>query len=152
MNGRSINIPPPRAIRSGSFELPLEPREAFDLFTPEGERRWVSGWDPVVVSGSGATESGTVFLTDHGGEQTIWTVIEFDSHAGRLLYSRVSPGRRAGTVRVQLTPAEAGSRITVSYDLTAIGSDGEEVVRAMDETAFSAMLDEWRRLILAALA
>ena len=140
-------VPAVRSRRQGSFRLPSPPATAFDLFTAEGERRWVPDWSPVILSDCGASEPGAVFLTDHGGERTIWTVIEADRDAGRLLYSRVSPGRRAGTVRVELTAEGNTTNVTVSYDLTALGPDGVAAVLAMDEAGFAAMLEEWQRMI-----
>lgn len=136
-----------RTRQEGSFALDLPPAEAFDLFTAEGERRWVEGWEPVILSACGATEPGAVFLTDHGGETTIWTVLELDRAAGRLAYSRVSPGRRAGTVRVHLSADEAGTRVEVGYDITSLGPDGDDAVRGMDDGGFVRMLKEWNRLI-----
>lgn len=141
-----------RTKQQGSFTLPLRPTEAFDLFTAEGERRWVDGWEPDILSSCGATEPGAVFLTNHGGERTIWTVIEADRAAGRLLYSRVSPGRRAGTVEVRISPDGSGSTIVVAYDITALGQEGEDDVRKMDEAGFAEMLREWERLITGALS
>jgi len=140
-----------RTRQEGSFTLPLPPEQAFDLFTAQGERRWVAGWDPLILSDCGATEAGAVFLTAHGGEETIWTVLEVDRATGRIGYSRVSPGRRAGTVRVRLSGEGSGSRVEVAYDLTSLGPDGDSAVRAMDQRGFRAMLDEWRRLIGEAL-
>lgn len=140
-----------RTRQQGSFVLPLPPDQTFDLFTAEGERRWVAGWDPVFLSDCGATEPGAVFLTDHCGEQTIWTVLEADRSAGRLAYSRVSPGHRAGRVEVDLTADGAGTRVKVAYDLTSLGADGDEAVRSMDRDGFNRMLGEWERLIRAAL-
>ena len=148
MSGR----PPVRARRTGGFTLPLPPEDTFDLFTAEGERRWVEGWAPKMLSDCNATKPGAVFLTDHGGEQTIWTVIEADRAAGLLLYSRVSPGRRAGTVKVALEPEANGTSVCVTYDITALAPAAEDAVRAMDEQAFAAMMAEWRRLISRALA
>lgn len=148
---KDSTTPAARTVQRGSFELPLTPSAAFDLFTAEGERRWVDGWNPIILSACGGNEPGAVFLTDHGGEQTIWTVIKADRAAGRLLYSRVASGRRAGTVGVQISPLDGGSLITVAYDLTALGLEGEAAVMAMDEKGYSAMMIEWRRLILASL-
>ena len=139
--------PAVRTRQQGSFVLPMPPADAFDLFTAEGEERWVAGWVPVILSDCGATEPGAVFLTDHGGESTIWTVLEADRAAGRLAYSRVSPGRRAGTVRVRLSADGDGTRIGVAYDINSLGSGGDEAVRSMDEAGFERMLDQWRRLI-----
>ncbi len=138
-----------RTRQCGSFSLPLPPSIAFDLFTAEGERRWVPGWEPTILSDCSATEPGAVFLTDLGGEQTIWTVIEADRASGRLLYSRVSPGRRAGTVRVRLAAEATGTRVEVAYDITALGTEGKEAVRAMDEAGFASMLAHWKKMILA---
>ena len=145
-------VPAVRSRRQGSFRLPLPPATAFDLFTAEGERRWVPEWDPVILGEGRCDEVGTVFLTSHAGEETIWTVIEADRDAGRLLYSRVSPGRRAGTVRVELAADDNASRVTVSYDLASLGPDGVPAVLAMDEAGFAAMLEEWQRMINEALA
>ena len=142
---------PARSRRQGRFDLAIPAARAFDLFTAEGERQWVVGWDPVILSACGALSPGAVFLTNHGGEATIWTVIAADRVAGRLHYSRVSPGRRAGTVEVTISPAKSGSSIHVAYDMTALGPDGEAVVAAMDEPAFAAMLGEWKNRIEAAV-
>ena len=153
MNGGSADsrLPALRTRQRGSFTLPIPPAEAFDLFTAEGERRWVAGWQPVILSDCGATEPGAVFLTDHGSERTIWTVLEADRAAGRLAYSRVSPDRLAGTVRVQLSPGNAGTRVEVAYDITSLGTEGDEAVRSMDQAGFESMLEEWARLIREAL-
>jgi hypothetical protein len=142
---------PERAQRQGSFRLPLAPAVAFDLFTAEGEREWVDGWEPVILSSRGATAPGAIFLTDHGGEETIWTVIEADRANGRLKYSRVSPKRRAGTVTVRLRDDGEGSVVDIAYDITALGPEGERAVKDMDEAGFAAMLQEWERLIRGAL-
>lgn len=141
-----------RTAQSGAIHVALPPERAFDLFTAEGERLWAPGWDPVVLSGCGGTEPGAVFLTSHGGEETIWTVIEADRAAGRLCYSRVSPGIRAGTVRVRLHPDGAGSRVEVAYDLTALSESGAAAVAAMDPAGFAAMMREWESLVGAAVA
>ena len=140
-----------RTRQRGGFVLPLPRAEAFELFTAEGERRWVAGWDPVILSECGATRPGAVFLTDHGSEHTIWRVLEADRAAGRLAYSRVSPGRRAGTVEVGLVADGDGTRVEVAYDITSLGADGDDLVRSMDAGGFRRMIDEWERLIGEAL-
>ena len=40
---------PKRVVLTGAVAVAAPPCEAFELFTPEGERRWVDGWDPVWV-------------------------------------------------------------------------------------------------------
>ena len=138
---------PPRIRRRGDFRLGIPPEDAFDLFTAEGERLWVDGWEPRILSACGATEPGVVFLTSHGGEETIWVVLDADGQDGRLRYARVSPGRRAGTVEVRLHPDGGGTRVEVAYDLTALGADGEVAVHSMDEAGFAEMLTQWKKMI-----
>jgi hypothetical protein len=59
-----------RSRPSGSFELDLRASVAIDLFTPEGERDWVPGWDPAYPDGRASEEPGTVFSTDVAGVPT----------------------------------------------------------------------------------
>ena len=137
----------PRARRSDCFRLPLSPDQAFDLFTAEGERRWVPGWSPLIL-GPLPQAPGLVFLTGDGDEATIWTVLEHDRARWRHRYSRVTPKLRAGTVAVDLTPDPEGCRVNVAYDLTALPGAGEAALSMYDEASFSAMLQEWRRLLM----
>ncbi len=53
---------------------------------------------------------------------------------------------------VTLGSEDAGTRVHVAYDLTALGPEGEAVVESMDEAGFAAMLQEWENLIGKALA
>jgi hypothetical protein len=55
-----------RRRASGSFELPIPASAGIGFFTPEGERRWVPGWDPAYPSGEPSETPGTVFITEHG--------------------------------------------------------------------------------------
>src|SRR3546814_18216825 len=114
-----------RPQRSGSFLIPLKQEYAFPLFTAEGERDWVPRWSPLVL-GSSPQEPGLVFLTDHGGESTIWTVIDSDRDQWRHRYSLVTPGVRAGIVEVAISPEGEMSRINVSYDMTDLPNSGDE--------------------------
>ncbi|WP_445680886.1 hypothetical protein [Radicibacter daui] len=136
-----------RIRRHGSFELALPPADAFKLFTAEGEKLWVPGWSPILL-GPLPQQAGLVFLTGDGAEHTIWTVIDHDPVAGRVCYSRVTPASRAGFVRVQVTPANGGSRVAVEYDLTALDGEGA-ALQSWSPEYFSGMMAEWQSRILA---
>jgi hypothetical protein len=126
----------------GSVAVPLPPGEAFGLFTPEGERAWVPGWEPRFPAGDDLAP-GTTFLTH---EQTIWVIA--DRTPSSIRYARVTPGVHSGTVEVRCEAADGGTRAQVSYDLTALGDPATLDRFASD---FDAMLAEWERLIAAAL-
>ena len=98
----------------GTVRVPLPPDEAIELFTPEGERRWVAGWDPSYPGGDEA-----VFLTG----ATTWVTVERGDHVRR--YARVTPGVQAGTVSVRCEPDGDHTIATVGYELTALSAAAE---------------------------
>lgn len=135
-----------RIKASGFFFLPLPPAEAFELFTAEGERQWVPGWEPQIL-GEGPQEAGLVFLTEVDGATTIWTVLESNRAVLQHRYSRVTPGSHAGVVEVQLTGERTGTRVHVSYDMTALPGSRAEMLEAYAEPAFARMLQKWVELL-----
>ena len=139
-----------RERQTGHFELTLSVEDAFKLFTAEGERLWVPDWLPEIL-GEVPQAPGLVFLTGEGAERTIWTVIESDPARGLLLYSRVTPGSRAGLVEVRLTGENGRTRVDVRYDLTALSVEGERSLEAYSAPRFADMLDTWHALITAFL-
>ena len=142
---------PVRIANSGNFELPVPADEAFDFFTAEGEKYWVPGWSPTVL-GELPQHPGLVFLTESNGQQTIWTVIESDRQARRHVYSRVTPGLTAATVKVEVRASGEGSRVHVSYDLTALSEEGAAALDAYADPQFEQMMEKWRSLVSEMLA
>ena len=65
---------PRRQIHSFHLDAPLS--RVLPLFTARGEREWVPGWDPVILSG--AEERGSAFQTrGSDGRSTTWIVIDY---------------------------------------------------------------------------
>jgi hypothetical protein len=136
---------------SGTIRLPLTPDQAFPLFTPTGEREWVEDWDPTFpVAVIDDTLPGTVFETHHGDAHTVWVVVRCEP--GLVIeYARITPGDRAGLVRVDCAPAgDSETVVTVSYDLTALTSDSNA---ALDDFSanYPEFLEHWRQSIRKAL-
>ena len=133
-----------RVVRTHHFELPMAPGEAFDLFTPEGERAWAKGWEPRYLHPrDGRATAGMVFTTGHGGEETLWTMTRHEPETGIAEYLRVTPGSRMGTVRVQCSEAAAGTQVTVTYALTALTPEGNATLQALDASAYEAFIESW---------
>ena len=104
--------------------MPLPLAEAFRLFTAEGERAWVDGWDPVFpVAVADDAAVGTVFVTEQGGQSVTWVVVDRDGDQG-IRYARVAAGRDAGTVEVRLRPAGSHTEVEVTYVLTGLTAEG----------------------------
>lgn len=136
--------------RSGEFVVPLPLGEAFPLFTPEGERAYVPGWEPEYLHPSEPSDAaGTVFRTRAEGEETLWIVLEHDPAAGVAAYGRFTPGSRLGTVRVRcVAEGERRTRVTVTYAMTATSPHGNEALDRFDAAALEAKLDGWREAIV----
>ncbi len=133
-----------RKAASGRFHLPVPARKAIGFFTPEGERAWVPGWDPVYPGGEASEAAGTVFTTTIGDVETIWLVDEIDRPACRAAYVRVTPGRHAGVVRVSCSDRPDGTcTVHVAYEMTLLDGADASVLDAYDEGPFRNMMDEW---------
>ncbi|HEY3005302.1 MAG TPA: SRPBCC family protein [Kribbellaceae bacterium] len=137
---------------TGRITIDAPPHEAYRLFTPEGERAWAAGWDPSYpVPAEDDTAPGTVFETGAHGETTTWIVLARDP--GRAIsYARVTPGARAGTVGVVLSPAAGGrTEATVAYELTALTDAARAQLREF-AAGYPAFLASWERAIAATLS
>lgn len=137
-----------RVVRTHHFDLPMAPAEAFHFFTPEGERAWAKGWEPRYLHpADGRPTAGMVFTTAHGGEETLWTMTRHEPDGGVVEYLRVTPGSRMGTVRVQCAHSDAGTRVSVTYALTALTPEGNAVLQALDACAYESFIESWKTSI-----
>jgi hypothetical protein len=136
----------------GQFELPIPASQAIDYFTPEGERSWVPGWDPVYPEGQPAETDGTVFLTIHGDTETIWVIDSIDRTGNTSSYSRITVGHHAGTVKVAcIDQPEGGCLVTVGYDMTNLDPHHPDMLNAYNDSEFEAMMTEWAAGVTATL-
>ena len=133
---------------TGTLCVDAAPEHAFQLFTAPGEKLWIDGWDPVVLSGGDGRRAGAVFVTDAGGDKAYWIVVDYDADALHARYARIAPATRAGTVEVLARPDGAGgTEVEVTYELTALTDEGSAQLADFDEAAYAAMLADWERMI-----
>jgi hypothetical protein len=141
----------PRIRLEGCVAVTQAPADAFELFTPSGERRWAAGWDPwFPAPAHDETGPGTVFVTkrDH---TTTWIVAASDPPHS-ITYSNVSDAGRAGLVDVRCEPQPDGSTLAkVTYDLTALDEHGAAWLNDF-ASGYSAYLAHWQDAIRDALA
>ena len=93
-----------------TVEGPLH--QVFPLFSPEGERAWVPGWDPELLHPRDTPwAEGQIFRTREERGEAIWIVTRLQRSDYRVEYHRVEPGRYVARVRVAC--ADAGAGVTV---------------------------------------
>ena len=144
----------PNHVRSShEIRIPLPIGQAFMLFTPAGEERWVDGWNPTYIQPQdGATTRGMVFTTGTGPDHTIWFMADFDRANHFSRYMRTTPGIRTGAVEVQCRPeGDDATIVCVTYDLVALSEEGAQTLQAFQGDAYATMIDGWRIAIEARL-
>jgi hypothetical protein len=133
---------------SGTLTVDAAAGHAFQLFTAPGEKLWIDGWDPDVLSGGDGRARGAVFVTNVKGEKAFWVVVDYDDVALHARYARIAPGTFAGTVEVVARDDGAGAtEVTVTYELTALTGEGNEQLAKFDSRAFDRTLGDWEQLI-----
>lgn len=141
-----------RCTLQHTIVIAAPPARVFPLFTPEGERAWVAGWNPRFVPESAEpSRAGSVFVTDHDGEVTLWMVAELEAGACRARYIRHTEGSRVALVSVDCSPCPAGTRVEISYDVTGLSEAGNEKIRQL-AAGFAETIAGWKHPVEAALA
>ena len=135
-----------------AFEMPFPIEELFPLFSPEGEKHWVPGWDYENVMGTTDLSEDDVFLTkshDHGTTEAIWIVKKYDPGSHLVQYYKIEPEDKIGVVTVNCLELEpARTKIQVTYKYTALSKAGERFVSEFSETAYEDFIGLWERLLL----
>ena len=137
-----------REKQTGIVAVALPVAEAFGYVTPEGERRWVPGWEPEYPDGSPSEELGTGFVTRMDGVECLWLISSFDRVRASATYARVTPGQHFGLVSVACEAAGTNAtKIVVSYDMTSLSGSSTDALKPYGKAAFGSMMNEWQQLI-----
>ena len=125
----------------------------FPLFSPEGEKLWVPGWDYTNIMVSKDLQPDDVFLTDshdHRSTTAIWIVANYDPVNHFVSYYKVEPGEKVGKIVVQCAEQHQKHTIVkVSYKYIGLSDSGNRFIAGFTKKAYKAFIDEWRSLIKA---
>ena len=133
-----------------TIEQPIE--AVFPLFSAEGERLWVPGWDYVNIMGTTVLHEDYIFLTeshDHASTDAIWLVKRYEPENHFVQFYRVEPGMKVGVISVGCS--EIGRKLTevaVTYHYTALGTEGEDFITGFTSNQYKDFIGEWHRLLV----
>lgn len=134
-----------------AFKMNVPIADIFPLFSPEGEKHWVPGWDYENVMGTTELSDDYVFLTkthDHGTSDAIWIVKKYDPKLHFVQFYKIEPGEKIGLVTVKCTELEASkTMIRVTYKYLALSKGGEEFITVFNENTYEEFIDEWQKLL-----
>lgn len=128
--------------------------DVFPLFSPEGEREWVNGWNPEVLRPADhAWTEGMIFRTIADGCDEIWAVAEMSAAAHRVVYFRIEPNRLVARVEVSCRAFDATrTQATIQYSYTGLSSAGNASIEEWTDAAYRSKMDDWTSRIDALLA
>jgi len=137
------------ATLTGSILLHAPIEDAFPLFSPLGERQWVAGWNPEILSPRGADwAEGMVFRTVSEGRQVTWVVAHLDRQAHRVVYYRTEPGLVVARVEVRCQPVgDRRTRVATQYDYVGLSEAGNDHVAEWTDAAYAAKMAGWESTI-----
>ena len=134
-----------------TFEMALPIEELFPLFSPEGEKHWVPGWDYKNVMGTTELYEDYVFLTktqDHGTTDAIWIVKKYDYRSHFVQFYKIEPEDKIGVVTVKCFEVETKkTKVQVKYEYIALSATGEKFISEFSESAYEEFISEWRTLL-----
>ena len=136
---------PAVATFRGRLQVGARIEDVFPLFSPEGERRWVPGWDPELLHPPGATwEEGQIFRTREERGEAVWVVTRLDRTERSVEYHRVEDRRCVARVRVRC--ARLGTDrtdVVTEYTFVGLSEEGNAEIAAMTDEAYDAKMARW---------
>ncbi|MFH0820252.1 MAG: hypothetical protein V1908_00610 [Candidatus Peregrinibacteria bacterium] len=126
--------------------------ELFPLFSPEGEKKWVPGWDYENVTGKSELFEDFVFLTethDHGTTHAIWIVKKYNPKSHFIQFYKIEPEDKIGVVTVKCSKLETSkTKVQVTYKYIALSLSGKKFIAQFSKSAFEEFIGEWQTLLL----
>ena len=136
---------------TATFEINQAVEVLFPLFSPEGEKRWVPGWDYENIMGTLQLREDYVFLTkghDHAAAEAVWIVKSYDTQARRVQYYKIEPKEKVGIVSVSCTPLGPQSvRVAVTYTYVGLSDSGNHFIENFSRAAYEEFIGEWKTLL-----
>ncbi len=124
----------------------------FPLFSAEGEKLWVPGWDYENIMGTCDLHEDYLFLTknhDHASTDTIWLVKKYKPESYFVQFYKVEPEDKVGIISVQCTKMdESLTQVEVSYEYIGLSKNGDEFIESFSSTKYKEFIAEWNSLLV----
>ena len=133
-----------------TFRIDQSAGTLFPLFSAEGEKLWVPGWEYENVSGSDGMHEDFIFLTqshDHAltHADTIWLVKRYEPEIYYVQFYKVEPGQKVGVVTVRCLEVDKGiTDVEVTYEYTALGESGKRFLEKFTSDHFKEFIGGWK--------
>ena len=137
---------------SEKFRIDQPIETLFPLFSAEGEKLWVPGWDYENIMGSNDLHEDYIFLTknhDHASTDAIWLVKRYDPESFLVQFYKVEPEDKVGVITVQCIQIDKRlTEVEVTYEYTGLSEKGDEFVDGFTSTQYKEFIGEWNSLLV----
>jgi hypothetical protein len=140
-----------RTRHSTDFQIDQPADILFPLFSAEGEKLWVPGWDYENVMGSTDLHEDYIFLTknhDHAASSAIWLVKRHQPRDFLVEFYKVEPEEKVGVITVKCSAvSKAKTKVSVTYEYIALSEKGNEFIGNFTSQKYKDYIGEWQRLL-----
>jgi len=123
----------------------------FPLFSAEGEKYWVPGWDYKNIMGTTELREDYVFVTenhDHAASDAIWLVKRYDPDSYHIEFYKVEPEEKVGIITVKCDViSQSKTNVSVTYDYIALSEKGTEFITSFTKEEYKKFIGEWKQLL-----
>jgi hypothetical protein len=140
-----------RVKHIGDFQMDQPIDVLFPLFSAEGEKYWVPGWDYKNIMGSTELHEDYIFVTenhDHAASDAIWLVKRYDPDSHHVEFYKVEPEEKVGIIIVKCTAiSQSKTDVRVSYEYIALSEVGNQFVTSFTELEYEEFIGQWKLLL-----
>jgi len=137
---------------TAAFEITQPIKKTFPLFSPEGEKLWVPGWDYENIMGTTDLHEDYVFLTknhDHASTEAIWLVKRYEPEPYLIQLYKVETGEKIGVITVQCTElSDVRTKIQVTYEYIGLSEKGNAFISKFSDSEYKDFIGEWENLLV----
>lgn len=141
---------------TASFEIRQPANELFPLFSPEGEKLWIPGWDYENVMGGTDLHEDYVFITrrnDHVASDAIWVIKKYEPENYLVQYYKVEPGEKIGVIGVRCLELNSSrTEVQVTYEYIGLSTAGNNFVSSFSSSEYNSFIAKWETLLLSYFA
>ena len=137
---------------SEKFRIDQPIETLFPLFSAEGEKLWVPGWDYENIMGSNDLHEDYIFLTknhDHASTDAIWLVKRYDPEFFLVQFYKIEPGDKVGIITVRCIQIDKClTEVEVTYEYTGLSEKGNEFIDTFTSVQYKEFIGEWNSLLI----
>lgn len=133
------------------FQISQPVEILFPLFSAEGEKHWVPGWNYKNIMGATDLHEDYVFVTenhDHAASKAIWIVKKHDPDSYFVEFYKVEPEEKVGIISVKCNSISSSeTNVSVSYEYIALSVKGREFIANFTSENYKEFIGEWNQLL-----